>query len=233
VISIQADSVRKLLTRYSQLERDRKIEKALNCRAEELADAASKLQAPVKRASLLRDREWLKSRDLPTGDLDKAREQIGKITELLPTDPEGINKPVGQLVKGITKVIEKLDLSTEKAWVEVVKRKKPSVDETFLKQFEIFDSTTETITHIRNLSRDPSDARAPLDRDSLTAIENRWERLGELIAKLPKSTDNPDVKRFLNAVNKGGAPLSLLTDAVTQYLTEAGQFESFRIYQAK
>lgn len=233
MITTQADSVRELLKRYAQLERDRKIDKALNCRADELTDAASKLQAPVKRASLLRDREWLKSRELPTGDIDKARERIGKITELLPTDPESINTPVSQLVKGLTKVIDKLDASTEKAWAEVVQRKKPSADETFLKQFENFDSTTETITTIRVLTRDPADAKPPLDRDSLTAIENRWERLGELIAKLPKSTDNPDVQRFLNAVHKGGAPLSLLTDAVTQYLTEAGLFESFRIYQAK
>jgi ParB-like chromosome segregation protein Spo0J len=187
----------------------------------------------VKRASLLRDREWLKSLELPIADINKAREQIGKITAFLPTDPESINTPVGQLVKGLTKAIEKLDASTEKAWAEVVKRKKPSADETFLKQFETFDSTTETVTHIRILTKDPSDAKAPLDRDSLTAIENRWERLGELIAKLPKSTDNPDVQRFLNAVRKGGAPLSLLTDGVTQYLTEAGLFESFRIYQAK
>lgn len=233
MITTQADSVRELLKRYAQLERDRKIEKALNCRADEFAAVASTMQAPVKRASLLRDREWLKSRELPTADIDKAREQIGKITELLPTDPEDINKPVSQLVKGITKVIEKLETATEKAWAEVVKRKKPPADETFLKKFETFDSTTETITRIRELTRDPSDAKAPLDRDSLTAIENRWERLGELIAKLPKSTNDPDVQRFLNAVHKGGAPLSLLTDAVTQYLTEAGQFESFRIYQAK
>lgn len=233
MISIQADSIRELLKRYAQLERDRKIDKALNFRADELTATANELQAPMKRAIVLREREWLKSRDLPTGDIDKAREQIGKITELLPTDPEGINKPAGQLGKVLTKVIEKLDVATEKAWAEVVQRKKPSADETFLKQFENFDSTTETITRIRALARDSSDAKAPLDRDSLTAIENRWEQFRELIAKLPEPTDNPDVKRFLNAVLKGGAPLSLLTDSVSKYLTEEGLFESFRIYQAK
>ena len=92
MITTQADSVRELLKRYAQLERDQKIDKALNCRADELTDAANALQAPVKRASLLRDREWLKSRELPTGDIDKAREQLGFSPQI--QRPAGIAKTV-------------------------------------------------------------------------------------------------------------------------------------------
>ena len=233
MIPTQADSVLELLKRYAQLERDRKIDKALNCRADELTDAASRFQIPAKRAALLRDREWLKLRDLPTNDIEKAVEQVSKITELLPTDPEAINKPVSQLVKGLEKIVQKLDAATEKAWEDVKQRKRPSADEKFLKQFENFDSTTDTISQIRAINRDSSDTIAPVDRDALTAIENRWEMLGELISKLPKPTDNPDIQRFLNAVRKGGAPLTLLTATVSQYLAEEGLTESFRIHPTR
>ena len=185
------------------------------------------------RSALLRERDWIKPRDIPEADLKKASESVAKIADLLATDPEGISTQVNRLVKGLEKLSKDFEALSENAWADVVRDKQPSVEEAVLKQAEQHDSAAETVRRIRSINKELN-SKAPLDLDELHAIANRWEELKRLIAQLPTATDNPDVKRFLNAIRGGGgAPLSYLTDSVREYLTDEGLVESYHIYKKR
>jgi hypothetical protein len=70
--------------------------------------------------------------------------------------------------------------------------------------------------------------RLPADR---AAIE-RMRSLAEELTETAKAFDYnvpAEVKRFLEAVQSGGATLDLLTDTVKTWLTDNGAFDSYRI----
>lgn len=70
--------------------------------------------------------------------------------------------------------------------------------------------------------------RLPADR---TAVE-RVQSLAKALTETAKDFDYDvpgDVKRFLEAVQSGGAPLDLLTDTVKTWLTENDAFANYRI----
>lgn len=232
MINSRASNVVPLLQRYDQFRKDLKLNEQLRSRNDELKAAADSLEEPAKRVELQRQREWIKESQLPSADVEKLQTAIAKIRELLPDEPGKIDTTVNRLVKGCESVVTKADKQTADVWAEVVKRRQPAVDEAELTRCEQFNSESATVEEIRRLTR-ISVTRVPSDLEQLHEIEKRWDRLRELIGRLPKGSDNPDVNRFLDAVRKGGAPLDLLTDSVRQYLEEAGKAKAFRIYQER
>lgn len=70
--------------------------------------------------------------------------------------------------------------------------------------------------------------RLPADRVTIERVQS----LANELTKTAKDFDYDvptDVKRFLEAVQNGGAPLDLLTDAVNTWLDENGAFANYRI----
>ncbi|MDA1017798.1 MAG: hypothetical protein O3A00_25490 [Planctomycetota bacterium] len=230
MISSRASNVVALLQRYDQFRKDLKLNEQLKSRADELKAAADSLEEPAKRVALQREREWIKESQLPSTDVEKLQTAIAKIRELIPEDPAKIDTPVNRLVEGCESVADKAARQTEVEWAEVVKRRRPAVDEADLKRCEQFNSESATVEEIRRLTRIPV-TRVPTDLNALHEIEKRWDQLRTLIGSLPKGSENPDVNRFLDAVRKGGAPLDLLTESVRQYLEDTGKTKAFRIYQ--
>jgi hypothetical protein len=230
MISSRASKVVALLHEYDEFRKHLKLNEQLKSRGDELETAVCNLEKPSNRVALQREREWIKDSQLPSTEVDKLQTLIVKIRELLSTEPGEINAFVNRLVKATEKIVVVVDEQTEIVWAEILKRRQPVVEEIELKRCEQFNSESATVEEIRRLAR-VSVARVPTDREALYEIENRWGRLRELIGKLPKGSDNPDVIRFLDAVRKAGAPLNLLTDSVRQYLDETGKAAAFRVYQ--
>ena len=230
MISSRASRVVVLLQKYDQFRRDLKLNEQLKSRADDLKVAVDSLEQPANRVALQREREWIKESQLPSAEVEKLQALIAKLRVLLQEQSGEINPVVNRIQAGAQSIAEKADKLTEIAWAEIVKRRQPVVDELELKRCEQFNSESETVEEIRRLAK-ISAARAPSDRDALHVVETQWDRLRSLIGSLPKGSDNPDVNRFLDAVRKGGAPLSLLTDSVRQYLDETGKAAAFRIYQ--
>lgn len=230
MIGPRAESVTALLERYRAYRNDKQLNEQLQNRAGELDQATKALQSPAQQIALQRDRGWITAESVPTEEFQKVYAAVERIRQLLAEDPGKINSLVARVVSGCVRVAESATDASQIAWDDVLKRKQPSVDETELKRCEQFTSEAATIGEIRKLTR-VSVKAPPADLTAWHEIETRWERLRELIGKLPKSSDNPDVIRFLDAVRKGGAPLQLLTDSVRQYLEETGKTAMFRIYQ--
>lgn len=230
MISSRAESVTELLERYRAYRNDTKLNAQLQNRAQELDQAAKVLETPAQQVALQRNQRWITESCVPTEELQKLYAAITRIRELLRDDPGKIDTFVNRLSTGCTRVATKATNATQSAWQDVVKRHQPLVDEAELKRCEQFNSEVGTIEEIRRLNR-ASTAGPPSDLNEWHELENRWNRLRELIGKLPKGSDNPDVIRFLDAVRNAGAPLPFLTDAVLQYLNETGKTAAFRIYQ--
>lgn len=70
--------------------------------------------------------------------------------------------------------------------------------------------------------------RLPPDRATIDRIRTLAGELTEAAADFDYDV-SPDVKRFLEAVQSGGATLDLLTDAVTTWLKDNGALASYRI----
>jgi hypothetical protein len=232
MISSRVTNVLTLLQQYDQFLKDSKLNEQLVSRAGELKSAEEGLEEPQMRVALQRERNWIQDSQLPLEEIDKMQALISDIRTWLSRDPGVIDGRVNRLVKGCGSVANKVDRHTEVVWSKVVERSQPAVDEAELNRCGQFVSESATVEEIRRLKRIPV-ARVPTNRDALHEIENRWDRLRELIAGLPKDSDNPDVKRFLDAVRKGGAPLNFFTDSVRQYLEETGKVSGFRIYQER
>lgn len=230
MIGSRVESVTALLERYRAYRKDKQLHEQLQNRAGELDKASKALQSPAQQIALQRDRGWITASCAPTDDLEKVYVAVERIRQLLAEDPGKINSFVARVVSGCDRIAEKATDAAQIAWDDVLKRKQPSVDETELERCGQFTSEAVSIGEIRRLAR-VSVKVPPADLNAWHEVETRWERLRELIGKLPKSSDNPDVVRFLDAVRKGGAPLQLLTDSVRQYLEETGKTAMFRIYQ--
>lgn len=235
MITAQAQSVNNLLMRYKQLKTDQKTEEALLNRVAELRNAVAPLKKPAEQTAFLANHKWLDRRDIPASDIAKVGEYVTKIRETLESDTDGINRTMSYLTKKLTAVVEKLEEVSETAWMKRVEECKPPIDEKLLKQVEQqHQSEYANVAKIRVMAKDKIDEHAPVNPDQLAQIENHWIALGDLLAKLPKPTDNPEVKRFLDAIRRGGgAPLELLTDTVRQYLKDQGWSDSYKIYHAR
>ena len=70
--------------------------------------------------------------------------------------------------------------------------------------------------------------RLPADRTSIERVRSLAEDLTETVKDFDYDVPT-DVKRFLEAVQSGGATLDLLTDTVKMWLTENDAFTSYRI----
>lgn len=230
MIGPRAESVTALLERYRAYRNDKQLNEQLQSRAGELDQVTMALQSPAQQIALQRDQGWITAACVPNNDLQKVYAAVERIRQLLAEDPGKINSFVARVVAGCLRVAEKATNASQIAWDDIIKRKQPSVDESELKRCEQFTSEAATIDEIRRLTR-VSVKAPPVDLNAWHEIETRWKRLRELIGKLPKGSDNPDVIRFLDAVRRGGAPLPLLTDSVRQYLEETGKTATFRIYQ--
>ena len=73
--------------------------------------------------------------------------------------------------------------------------------------------------------------RAPANEDAFIELENTWSHIRQLIERLPLATDDPDVKKFLRAVNsRDGATLDMLNAAVQLWLEENKSTHKYRIH---
>jgi hypothetical protein len=70
--------------------------------------------------------------------------------------------------------------------------------------------------------------KLPRDKDAIDHVKTLTARLTET-AKIFDFNVPPDVKRFLEAIQSGGAKLNLLTDAVLKWLEANNALDSYRI----
>ncbi len=136
-----------------------------------------------------------------------------------------------QLLQELPATIRALEEGTTHAWKQYVERifagEAPAVIESRLART---DRNQDALRRYRQAYDGFSRSRAapPKGMDDVEAIRKAAENLASIAKDF--DFDVPDaVKRFLDALPQGGAPLSLLTDEVRAWITGQGQTNRYRV----
>jgi hypothetical protein len=206
---------------------------ALSTRLSELNGKAANLAPCIVTIRLLRD-AGIAFDEVPDALL-RARSALAKIQSRFAQ-----NRTAGALTRGrdwnqllgeLSATIRALDERAAQAWKRFVERtfagEAPAVVESRLART---DRNQEALKRYRQsydgFSR--AGANLPESMDDVEAVRRAAENLASIAKDF--DFDVPDaVKRFLDALPQGGAPLSLLTDEVRAWITRQGQTNRYRV----
>lgn len=219
------------LQAYRRAVAEADADRALEPAVAELEWARAALDAEAGRAALLRGRELLRKKDLPrtTTVAKNVAEVRGQLAE-----PAAI--PDGKAFKNLLKNLERLTealrektLAAWRAWLEV---ETPTVHEDRLARVEGLPGEQEFARRMREVCERVTrlEDEAPSSAEQFTAAQQVLAEWRELLARVPVLLDEAEVRAFRAAVEAGGAPLSLLTDAVVRWLRENAP-EGMRVVQ--
>jgi len=220
-----------LMAKVDSAKKNQHLVEKLSERKTDLAGIREVLRTAVDRLIPLRSRKASLGK-IPTADGTKAQSRLDALRATLSADPEDITRgrDFTTLLNSLRKLAEDIDSLAEEAWKPYVERVCPKLDETQLTQYKSSYSTT--VEDIRRLDGEAKRLyKVPArNEESMTALEQKWERIRELVRTLPVASENPQIQKFLDEANKAnGAALNLLTPAVLAWLNEQNMQGKFRI----
>lgn len=221
--------IRSDITRRDELLRESMKAEVFSERAQELATMRSGLMSTIARIRVFRDHGIVveKVRD-PGAALERLRAYKEKLIQN-PTDTAETGKEHGFTKRALDSIRGALDIAAKEA-LEVVIRKIPTTDETFLKQVELNPLYRRQVEKIRaariELQRErPQD----LDAAGLQSFLKKHDALREMASQLHPTEFPKEVLEFFKAARGTGAPLESLTPFVRQWFEDRGQLKNIRV----
>lgn len=223
--------LRSALARLAQVEQVAQQLKQLEPTSSAVNGWAHELPALVAQYQLFADRKVGGLPPTPNGEkvrnaVDAAREKVAVSAKALTQGRTFTN-----LKSAVTKVVDAYQAAIKTAWSDWVQRQLPRIDDAELVPFaqnpdyrSLVDQIRRHLDLLRRAERDVAESA-----EDFQDLENLAAKVRELLGKLP--TDAPDeVKAFLAATNtREGAPLTLLTAAVLDWLRKNNQLDNYRI----
>lgn len=200
-------------------------------RQEQIQAALDRLQPAVIAFRVLRDR------NLITLDLSQQTERflavLQQISEQFRTQPTWILETKNFNPKPFQAQVDSLANSLEqnlsKAWATYRDQRMPSSNTEMLTVLGRIAALKRTIQDIQTLSAAIKKVAYPKSTEEFEQIEKKLTQLTKSWNSL-KSDDMPDVvQHFLRAAATEGAPISLLTEEVKEWLIQRGLIDSFWI----
>lgn len=234
MILTDCETTNVLIVRYQDHQQKVGLVEMLRPRREELEALQATFGAEVSRIGLFQSHDLLS-----TDALDEVKTTIGKALESLKKVRDGFEIDPMNLTRGrdyrtlydrYTAICTTLKDVAKVAWREYVKKACPVVDDDVLRRFD--RTEREVVRAIRSIHicADGNRNRIPTSAAEFQEAISVFQQLREALAKLPKDSDDPEVKAFLDATNQeDGARLSLLTPAVQKWLYEKGRDDHYRI----
>lgn len=229
------EKIKTLVVRYQDYQRNVGVIEALKPNREKLEALRTALDAEVTRIEVLRSHDSLSSDALDEvkTTVSKALESLKKVRDGFEIDPMNLTRgrDFRYLCDRYTAICTSLKEIAKIAWREYVKKACPVVDDDVLRQFD--RTEREVVRAIRSiqLRADGIRNRIPTSAAEFQDASSVFQQLREALARLPDVSDNPEVKAFLDAtIQEEGAPLSLLTPAVQQWLYDKGRDDHYRIW---
>lgn len=203
----------------------------LDLRRSELEAVNKELAVVAASAHVLLQHKRIVPSSLP--DCAKALESCDKVEALLDTDPSAITKgrSYKDLLGRTEKVVHHLRKANEEAWQAVVSQHK-IVDEAFLRRVELFPGQAPTIAKIRELKAqyEGSISTVPVSPEAYAQFESCYRALQQELTKLDPEAFPEDVLAFFRAAQQAtGAPLSLFTDSVRDWLKRNDFLDGVRV----
>jgi hypothetical protein len=205
----------------------------LSTRLAELNGAAANLPACLATIRLLRD-AGISIENMPD-ELRRARAVLGKIQSRFLQSRTADSLTRGQdwkqLLRELPATVRALQMLATQTWRAHVERafagEAPAIIEARLART---DQNQEALTRYRqayeNFSR--AGATLPADMDDVEAVRKAAKNLASIAKDFDFDVPNA-VKKFLDALPQGGAPLDLLTDEVRAWIAAQGQTNRFRV----
>lgn len=236
MILTDCQTTNELIVRYQDHQQKVGLIEMLNPRRTELEDLKGTFAAEVSRIGLFQLNNLLSTDALDEvkTTLVKALESLKKVRDAFNLDPVNLTKgrDYRTLNDRFAAICTTLKEVAKVAWREHVKKACPVVDDDVLRRFD--RTERDVVRAIRSL-RDRAEGirnRIPMSAPEFQETMSVFQQLREALAKLPKVSDNPEVKAFLDAtIQEGGAPLSLLTPTVQQWLYDEGRDDHYRIWE--
>ena len=235
MILTDCETTNVLIVRYQDHQQKVGLVEMLRPRREELEALQATFGAEVSRIGLFQLHDLLS-----TDALDEVKTTIGKALESLKKVRDGFEIDPMNLTRGrdyrtlfdrYTAICTSLKEIAKVAWREYIKKACPVVDDDVLRRFD--RTEREVVRAVRSIQvrADGIRNRIPTSTAEFQEAISVFQQLREALAKLPKVSDNPEVKAFLDAtIQEDGAPLSLLTPAVQQWLYDEGRDDHYRIW---
>jgi hypothetical protein len=188
----------------------------------------------VGQAAFLRGRELLRKRDLPR--TTTAAKSLTEVREGL-ADPAALAE--GKSFRGLLKNLEKFTASLREksaaAWRGWVELETPTVEDDRLRRLDGLPGQEEFIRQLQESYErvDRLAEEVPASVEQFAAAEAVLAEWRDLLARVPALLDRAEVEAFLAALAAGGAPLSLLTDAVVAWLRADAHAEALRVIRVE
>jgi len=235
MILTRCDRLQKLLARLKQADEEQKQAATLELPRAELLGWVAKLHEISGRARVLREAKVVgKISALPAAKMSGLKVALVAVRTNLATNPFSVTK--GKDYRTVTthldKLHEKMQGQLMQAWGAWTDRSTARIDDGELSRYEGMPVHAAAVKEIRDgralVTELPNEL--PETREDFAEADRLLERLRSLIASLPR-TDNPEVRRFLDAANgPKGAGLELVTEAVIEYLNKTGMYGNYRIH---
>ncbi len=192
---------------------------------------AHELPALVAQYQLFADRKVAGLRPEPNGE--KVRAAVAVAREKVAASPRALTegRTFTNLRSAVTKVIEAYEEVIKTAWSDWVQQQSPRIVDAELVPFAqnpdyrvLVEQIRRQLEVLRRAERDVAESAQDFQN-----LESLAAKARELLGKLP--TDAPkEVKAFLAATNtREGAPLTLLTAEVLDWLRKNNQLDNYRI----
>lgn len=218
----QCASARAEIEQYAVLrksETDARALRELHTKVREQCDA---LQGSVERLTVLRQRQIrIPERFRPDRLLEGAARLRDEVATSRKRPAEAAN-----FLRSFKKLSEDAVEAVEGA-LEGYVRESQTVDAASMRQLEQIPRFAQQVQTLRELQRTTPSRAAQLTVQELGVFLEKYARVRESLRDVE---DLPtEVKAFLKEVDKGGARLELLTDAVREWLSKKGLIGNVRI----
>lgn len=231
----ECEAMKSLMERYKDHQQKVGLIETLKPRRDELEQLKLVISEEVRRFEVFRMNGLLSSdgHDSIVKGVRKALESLARVREGFSIDPKNLTRgrDYPYLTDRFNAVCGSLKSEIKNAWKAHVTKACPVVDEKAVKRFE--KTERELVRAVRSAQQRAQILR---NREPTTALEfqeadSAFRELRDTLERLPKVSDNPEIQAFLDAsIHEDGAPLSLLTPDVQQWLYEEGRDGHYRIW---
>lgn len=200
-------------------------------RQEQIKEAVDRLQPAVIALRVMRDRNLINLESIQqTENFLAALQQINSQFCTQPTwilETKNFNpKPFLAQADSLAKYLEQ---NLGRAWATYRDQRMPGSNSEMLSVLGKIAALKPTVQNIQSLTDEIKKVAYPRTADEFEQIETKLAKLSEAWNSL-KSDDMPDaVQRFLRVAATEGAPITLLTEEVKEWLIQRGLIDSFRV----
>ena len=185
----------------------------------------------IRQAALFRESGLIKPREMPrSAALEKYLAEVQQsMAESAPDLTE--SKPFRQFLRNLEKFGASLREKAAETWKTWLASWTPILDEEQIRRVEELSNQQEFIRTLRE-ARDRAAELAekvPTSPEQIAEAERVLREMKECLERLPTILEAAEVEAFRAAVDTGGAPLSLLTDAVVRWLRDGERTGTWRI----